>query len=98
MPRSQRRVLQNSNLVQRINSQLSQQRSLPQDQNIKQTRWNKAPKKRCHCSHSVHCLSTCSLRCPLEVHGVATTKKALQGEGESKTEDVCVKTGCQFGS
>ncbi|XP_040010252.1 uncharacterized protein sb:cb288 isoform X2 [Xiphias gladius] len=33
----------------------------------------------CNCSHSVHCLFTCSIRRPLEVHGVSTTTKAQKG-------------------
>ncbi|XP_031711961.1 synaptobrevin homolog YKT6 isoform X3 [Anarrhichthys ocellatus] len=49
----------------------------------------------CYCSHRVHCPFACSLRRPLEVHGVAAPTKAQQTEGESETEDVCVKTGFQ---
>ncbi|XP_069379575.1 uncharacterized protein [Paralichthys olivaceus] len=48
---------------------------------------------RCDCSHCVHHSFTCSLCRPVEVHGVAATTKAQQGEGEIAAEEFCVKTG-----
>ncbi|KAM7391309.1 hypothetical protein PAMP_022009 [Pampus punctatissimus] len=49
----------------------------------------------CDCSRSIHQLFTWSLRHPLEVYDVTTTKKTQQGESKSATENICMKIGPQ---
>ncbi|XP_041642424.1 uncharacterized protein sb:cb288 isoform X1 [Cheilinus undulatus] len=53
-----------------------------------QEQWNNTWSYR---RHTVHCLPPCSLRCPVEVHGVTSTTKAQKGEGSCETEEFCVK-------